>query len=238
MEGIWHETDYGERQIPVTVDDRERHGGVPDALARMEAFDIHIERLPVGDYRVDGRFLFERKTLSDFVSSLISGRLFDQALRLAKQSEHQPVLILEGCGSELRNSGLRREAVQGAMIMIAVFIGLPVLRTRDPAETAGALLYTAQQARTLARGGLPRRGYRPKGKAALQRYILQGLPGIGPARAQQLLARFGTVEAALTAGEDALASVPGIGPDTARKIRWAIGETPAAYVAADDRRFS
>lgn len=205
MEETRYETDDGDKRIPVTVDDRERHSGVPKALAATGAFEVHTARLAAGDYLVDNRFLFERKALPDFAASLISGRLFDQALRLTKQSKFHSVLVLEGGFSELRSSGLRREAVL---------------------------------ARTLAQGGLPRRGYRPKGKAALQHYILQGLPGVGPVRAQQLLARFGTVAAVLTAEEHALTAVAGIGRDTARKIRWAVGETLAAYVTTSGRRYS
>lgn len=218
-------------KITVIADDRERNSGVPEALARMEAFDVRIERLPAGDYQIDNRFLFERKTLPDFAASLISGRLFDQALRLARQTEFHPALVLEGDFSELRDNRIRREAVQGALVMVSVFIGLPVLRTRNPEETARTFLYTAQQARTMAHGGLPRRGYRPKGKAALQRYILQGLPGIGAKRAADLLAHFSTVEAVFTADEEALAAVPGIGLDTARNIRQAVREEAASYRA-------
>ncbi|MEX2524130.1 MAG: helix-hairpin-helix domain-containing protein, partial [Gammaproteobacteria bacterium] len=76
---------------------------------------------------------------------------------------------------------------------------------------------------------LRRRGYRPKGKAALQRYILQGLPGIGAKRAADLLAHFSTVEEVFTADEEALSAVPGIDLDTARKIRQAVGEKAAGY---------
>lgn len=50
-------------------------------------------------------------------------------------------------------------------------------------------------------------------------YVLQGLPGIGPALAQRLLARFGSVERVITADEAALMQVRGIGRTTAMRIR-------------------
>jgi ERCC4-type nuclease len=49
--------------------------------------------------------------------------------------------------------------------------------------------------------------------------ILQGFPGIGPARAEQLLDTFGNIEAALTASADELVQVTGIGRKTAETIR-------------------
>lgn len=37
------------------------------------------------------------------------------------------------------------EAVQGALVTVALFVGLPVLRTLSAAETARTFLYAAQQ---------------------------------------------------------------------------------------------
>jgi ERCC4-type nuclease len=112
---------------------------------------------------------------------------------------------------------------------VALFLGVPVLRSRSPEETVATFLYAARQARTVALGALPRRGYRPKGKAALQRYILQGLPEVGPERAARLLANFGTVRAIMTADENDLLTVDGIGKHIARRIMWAVKEAAPGY---------
>lgn len=215
--------------IPIVADDREGRGPVLAELRGMPEFDVTVARLPVGDYRVDGRFLFERKTLTDLVASVESGRLFAQALRMARVKALQPVLVLEGTSQDLEGSRMTWEAVQGALVTVALFVGLPMLRTRGAVETARTFLYAARQGRTHACGALPRRGRRPTGKVAVQNYILQGLPGVGPARAAQFLKRFGSVEAAIAAGPEALTALPGIGARTARAIRWAVEEKRAAY---------
>lgn len=207
--------------IPILVDDRERAGPLPAELARSGIFTLEVQRLALGDYLVDGRFLFERKTLPDLALSIQDGRLFRQALRLA-ESPRRAGLILEGTVADLEGSGMRWEAIQGALVTVALFIGLPLLRCRTPAETARTFEFVARQGRAVAGGALPRRGRRSKGKAALQQYLLQGLPGVGSARAARLLERFGTVEAVLTADAAALAAVPGIGRNTARAVRWAV----------------
>lgn len=217
-----------EPRISILIDDRERASPLPAELARSGIFAIDVKRLALGDYLLDGRFLFERKTLPDLALSIRDGRLFGQALRLA-QSPLRAGLILEGTAADLDDSGMRWEAMQGALVTLALFIGLPLLRCRTPAETARTFEFVARQGRTVAGGALPRRGRRPKGKAAWQRYLLQGLPGVGPARAARLLERFGTVEAVVTADAAALAAVPGIGRNTARALRWALEEPRADY---------
>ena len=214
--------------IPIVIDDRERAGPLPAELARTGVFAMEVKRLALGDYLVDGRFLFERKTLPDLALSIQDGRLFGQALRLA-QSPLRAGLILEGTAADLDGLGMRWEAMQGALITVALFVGLPLLRCRTPAETARTFEFVARQGRAVAGGALPRRGRRPRGKAAWQRYLLQGLPGIGPARAARLLDRFGTVEAVVTADAAALSAVPGIGRSTARALRWAVEEPRADY---------
>jgi ERCC4-type nuclease len=217
----------------IVADDRESAGAVLAALQRRECVQLRLERLPVGDYRVDDALLFERKTLRDLVASIKDGRLFAQGLRLA-EAPLRAALILEGRSQDLANSGMRRGAIQGALVTLALFLGIPLLRSMDPEETVSLMLFAARQGRAFASGALPRKGRRPRGKTRVQSHILQGLPRIGPERARRLLDRFGTVEAVIAAPADALAAVPGIGKDTATAIRWAVHDSAASYDLAPE----
>lgn len=196
--------------VRLVIDDRECRGPMLVALDACAEFAVQIQRLPVGDYCIDDALLFERKTLPDLVGSIKDGRLFRQALRLVN-ADKPAALILEGHSRDLATHGMRIEAIQGALINVSLFIGLPLLRTRNAQETARTLLYAARQRRAIARGGLPRHGRRPKGKPALQSYVLQGLPGIGPRRAAKLIQRFGSIEAAISADAAALAGATASG---------------------------
>ena len=157
-------------------------------LRQSTDFEVTVARLKLGDYLVDGRFLFERKTMSDLAAAVIDGRLFGQALRLAA-APLRPAIILEGTGRELAESSMRWEAIQGALVTVTLFCRIPLLRTRRPEETVRTMLFTARQGRTIAARALPRRGYRPRGKRARPVYFPQGLPGIGPERANLVCAR-------------------------------------------------
>lgn len=207
--------------VRVVADDRERTGGVIEALRGMVGVEVDVRRLAVGDFVVEERFAVERKTLADFAVSVVDARLFRQSATLA-QGVRRGVLVLEGTAADA--AGVSREALQGALITVSVFYGLAVLRSRDAAETARLMVYLGRQARRFASGSLPRPGYRPKGKRARQLFILQGLPGLGPGRAGRLLDRFGSIQAITNASLEDLAGVAGIGDKTAASIRWSLEE--------------
>jgi len=216
--------------IQIIADDRESKSPVIEALRSQNGVEVTVQRLVLGDYLLDERLLFERKTLRDFAVSLKDGRLFEQGVRLAA-SPLQKAIILEGRASDLADSGMRREALQGALISLTLFLGIPLLRSADADESARLMLYAARQFDHIARQMPPRlfKGKRPKGKHKTQLRILQSLPGIGPGVAHNLLEQFGSVEAVLAADEQALLGVAGIGVGRAKSIRWAIGEQLASY---------
>jgi ERCC4-type nuclease len=216
--------------IHVVADHREADGAAVANLQLMSNIDFHFAQLEAGDYLIDDRLLFERKTLLDFTESVKDGRLFRQALALVNlEGSIRGALILEGTAADLARSGMRREALQGALITVSLFFGLPVLRAADGAETARLMVYAARQAREIASGALPRRGRRPKGKRKTQLAILQSLPGVGPERAERLLQTFGSVEAVFAADQQSLERIPGLGARTAKAIRWAVEEEQAPY---------
>lgn len=219
--------------ITVVADDRERDGGVVEQLRLRDDVRLSVERLPLGDYRIDETLLIERKTLPDLILSIKDGRLFSQGVRLAA-SDLRPALILEGTSRAIVDSGMRREAIQGALITLTLFLGIPLLRSMDASETARLLLYAAYQRRSIATGAIPRKGHRPRGKFRTQARILQGLPGVGPERARRLLEQFGSVEAVMSATVPALETVTGIGSTTARAIRWAVEEHTETYSEDDE----
>jgi ERCC4-type nuclease len=209
--------------INIVADDREYKSDVIRFLSEIENVDLSIRRLPIGDYQIDSRLIVERKTIKDFAISIIDGRLFKQMIRL-ENSNSKSALILEGTVSDTAEIGMTRESMQGALITVSLILDIPVLRSKDPSETARLIVYIGRQIESVARGGVQRHGYRPKNKWKRQLYILQGLPGVGPERADRLLDRFGSVEAAISASSSELQSVDGIGIGVADKIRWAVGK--------------
>lgn len=219
--------------IRIIADDRETNPLLLETLRNTADAEVAVQRLELGDYLIDGRLLFERKTLADLVASLKDGRLLEQACRLAAAPLYK-AMILEGTSHDLPNSGMRREAIQGARVQVTLFLGIPLLRSSGPEESARLMLYAARQYQSLARANPLRlfEGKRPQGKRKTQLQILQALPGIGPHSAQHLLEAFGNVEAVFCADEADLQTVSGVGETRARAIRWAVEEPPACYSCA------
>jgi DNA excision repair protein ERCC-4 len=95
---------------------------------------------------------------------------------------------------------------------------IPVIHARDPEDSFRILGFLAQQ---LAKTDpvLKRYDRKPKRLVSRKLYVLQGLPGVGPALANRLLLQFGSVERVMMAAESMLTQVRGIGPQKARRIR-------------------
>ena len=214
--------------IHVIMDDRECTDRMVDFFKAEGGTEVTIQRLPAGDYELNGKLLVERKTLLDFAASIKDGRLFRQACRLMA-SPLRPFLILEGTASDLSESGMRREAFQGALITLSLILGIPIMRARDARESVRLMLFAARQVEAISAGALPRLGRRPRGKQRVQLEMLQGLPGIGPERALSLLETFGSVAHVINASLDQLLQVQGVGPVTAKSIRWAVSEPAEDY---------
>ena len=217
--------------IDIIVDHRELNAPVLPLLRDRAECRVQLAQLKAGDYAIGGSLLFERKTIQDLVVAIIDGRLFSQAQRLSTAAA-RGVVVVEGPVSELSNHGMTWEAIQGALVTVAVFYGVPVLWARDARDTVNTMLFAAQQARTRTAGALRRFGYRPRGKRARQLYILQGLPMVGPERARRLLAHFGSVRGVISASAVELNAVDGIGDGVAKAITRMVEEPRAVYRTA------
>jgi DNA excision repair protein ERCC-4 len=219
--GMHEEAQQPNEAVRVIADHRECSGQVVECLQSLNGIQLAFEQMKVGDYQV-ADWLFERKTLPDFAASIADGRLFRQAHRLAG-SRASSAIILEGTGKDLASIGMHRNAMQGALISLALVYQIPILRSRSPEETARLLVFAGRQLCRDSSKQIHRCGRRPKRRRKLQLHVLQGLPGIGPGRAAALLAHFGTVRQVLAASAEELCGVDGINRVTAEKMEWVLG---------------
>lgn len=205
------------------IDFREISSGILDAITNINnRLDYEFCFLETGDYQVCDKIIVERKTLSDFLESIKNGRLFQQAYRMS-QTEMNGLIILEGDKTSVDSSGMSRKAVQGALLHLTVFIGIPVIRSKDIHETASLLINLLLQCQ---RQELPRKKKIIHGLKAVkfnkkQRqklFLIQNLPGIGINRGLGLLKKFSTFENIMNASSDDLMKVEGIGYKLGKSI--------------------
>ena len=77
----------------VIVDMREFRSELPSLLHRR-GLEIVPATIEVGDYIVTPELCVERKSVSDLIGSLMSGRLYGQALAMSRHYK-RPVLLIE-----------------------------------------------------------------------------------------------------------------------------------------------
>jgi ERCC4-type nuclease len=197
----------------IVVDHREP----ADIVARLEELrvPVSVKQIYPGDYVV-GEVAVERKTVSDFFSSLIKGRLFEQVQRL-RESYPVPLVLVEGdmaAISEYKNP----RAFWGAFLKFALDDDVPLVFTPDQEQTCQVLVTLHKRVGARA----SEYGLRHKPKIleleARQRFLVQGLPSVGETLSQNLLERFGSVRAVFNADEHALAGVAKIGEKKAANI--------------------
>jgi ERCC4-type nuclease len=204
-------------EIKIFVDTRERGSRIAAMLEKRCA--IEEKQLPVGDYLLSKRVAVERKTASDFLSSLVDGRLFKQVEEL-KENFKMPLIIIEGGGLLDSERKIHPNAIRGALASITLDYGVPILRTDNNLETAEMLIAIAKREQLDKKKNNSLRGRKGKRSSnEMQEYMLSGLPKINHSKAKALLKHFGTPERVFTATREELMQVEGIGPKLARRIR-------------------
>ncbi len=197
--------------LRIIADEREKPSGVPEAVRSLGA-SVEYRLLDIADYVV-GAYAVERKSVRDFVSSLYSGRLFDQAHRLG-QAYETIFLIVEGDLWEELGRARNPRSLWGALISSVLDFGLNTFFAPDEKQTAQFLI-------TLGRGGRHRRGSggpplivrkpRTPDLKRVQISVLSSLPGVGPRMAEQLLGHFGSLRKVLAASLTEMSVGAGLG---------------------------
>jgi len=210
-------------KVNLKIDFREQRSGVVEEIEKhADKISYELVTLPVGDYLLEDKIIIERKTLSDFLVSIKNGRIFQQAYRIA-QSGKNGLIILEGNKSMVDSSSMSRKAVQGALIHLELFIGIPVIRSLNIQETLVLMvdiLHQCQQ-QQLPRikriiSGNP--GIRINKKQRQKLFLIQNLPGIGTKKGLALLKSFSTIENIMNSSQEDLTKVKGIGKKLAERI--------------------
>jgi len=202
----------------VYVDVREKGSGVPEALSK-KGVSLIFKQLDVGDYIVSSRIGIERKTAEDYIKSLIDGRLFDQARRLAEAFE-KPIIIIEGSlSSATKISNVKRSSVLGSMLSLGVDYGIFVVMSRNVDETAEIVKRLALKEQPGGRF-VPVRVKKPKLESVRdwQLFVVQCLPHVGPKIAERLLEVFGSVQRICNASASELSRIEGLGEKRAAEI--------------------
>jgi ERCC4-related helicase len=206
-------------KLTLFVDQRETRSGVVRFLAKA-GVDLKLQNLPVGDYVISDRICIERKTTLDFLDSLVNKRrnLLEQIHRLKSEYE-KPLLVLEG-DSIYGRRNVHPNVVRGVMAAIALDLSVPIIQTRDEADTASLIYVIAKREQIPNKTEVNPHGKKPSASLSEQQeYLISALSNIGIVTTRNLLRRFKTVERILTASKVELMEVEHVGEKTAEHIK-------------------
>ncbi len=197
----------------VIIDSRERN---PLLIKRMEELGISIdaEMLEVGDYIISDRIAIERKTVHDFESSIIDGRLFAQAEAI-KKAYDKALVVIEG---KPESFSMQIKPITGAILSLYVNYGVQIMFSDGPEATAELIGLLARQEEKEGRNPSPKAGRRAHTESQFMELVIGNLPGIGSKLAASLLTRFGSIYAIANASVQELEKTDKIGKKKAARI--------------------
>ncbi len=207
-----------ENKLIVFADNRERNCNV---IPFLESMGCEVKRiqLEIGDYVISNTVAIERKSVQDFLASIMDGRLFSQLVFLADSYE-KPLVIIEGRPHELfALSKMHKNALLGALSSIALDYRVPLLFSENERETAEFIYVITKRLQLGKKSEVSLRKGRPGlTLSEQQRYVVESLPLVGPKTAKRLLERFGSVKGVFNASERELEKLEKIGFKKAKKI--------------------
>ena len=204
------------KNIRIVVDEREKKSGIPGILKGI-GINLEIKTLPIGDYIVAPETVVERKTISDLVSSIFDGRLFDQCNRL-KEHYQFPILLIEGNIDEIEELTENSLVFYGAISSIAIDFKIPVIHTPNASHTA-KLLVSMCSRKDASKGPFIKKIRKSNDIQKQQLSMLCSLPGVGEKTAIRMLEKFGTPLRVLSSSTTELSKVSGLGESRAKNIK-------------------
>src|SRR3989344_3765810 len=204
-----------DQKITIIVDYREKGSDVMKELVNM-GISLQLERLESADYLCSAQCAVEFKTVDDFVTSLVDGRMLEQLRNLKKFNK--PLILVQGTEDMYAIRKVHAHAIQGMLAAITVSFGIPLLQTKNAKETASLLAVIAKREQDTGRD-VQLHAKKPATLAEQQEYVISALPSVGLKLAQQLLRNFGSVEKLVNASIAELKKVEGIGDILADRIK-------------------
>ncbi len=187
----------------IIVDKMERNAIVAGELINLGC-KVEFKKLDIGDYIVRD-IVIERKSASDFFSSMINKRLARQVEEIKQFDRH--LLIVEGFNNDFYNNLENSNALRGFLLHLLLEEKVPIIYTFDEKDTA---LFISLIAKKKKNSEISLRGARRilNDKERAQ-FILEGFYGIGPKTAKKLLEKFGSLKNVFSAKEEELIGIMG-----------------------------
>lgn len=203
-------------KIKILADYREKNCLVSAELIEL-GIEVEFRELKVGDYLVRN-VAIERKTISDFITSMLNHRLIRQLEEL--QQYENKLLVIEGIDehelySDDNENGLHGNSVRGFLLSILLKHKIPIIFTKDYRDTAKFISLIARKKEREAPLNVSKKSLNKKERL---QFILEGFPGIGPKTSRKLLQKYKTLKSIANAPLEELKELLGKKADVFKLI--------------------
>ncbi|MEM4637710.1 MAG: DEAD/DEAH box helicase [Candidatus Woesearchaeota archaeon] len=205
-----------ENTLKIVADYREKGSPVLKELINKN-ITLNLEKLSIGDFLLSSKVVVEYKTVSDFVDSIIDGRMLSQLKELKKYEK--PLIIIEGTEDIYMMRKIHPNAIRGMLVTITISYGIPLIQTKNHKETAELLLLIAKKEQLEEKSDITYHFAKPLTLKEQQEYFISALPNIGIGGARPLLKHFKTIKNIVNASEKELQEVDLIGPKKAKTLK-------------------
>jgi len=196
------------------MDDREDNA-FQNELEELGA-KVEVKRLTLGDFICSERTVIERKTRSDFESSILDKRIFHQLTNL-KENFENIIVIIEGTSNESR---IDRRALLGAYTSLITNFHAGVFFTKNIESTAELIHAIAKHEQLSVKSPFQIKSKRKTHNLSqIQRSILESFPMVGSKLAKTLLEEFKNLENIINSKEEDLLKIDKLGKKKAKAIR-------------------
>ena len=191
----------------IIVDYREKNCLVASELKHL-GLEVEFKELKVADYLVKN-IAIERKTISDFISSMINQHLINQLEEL--QQYQNKLLIIEGINeqelySDDNHSGVNANSIRGFLLSILLKHKIPIIFTKNSEDTAKFISVLSKKKTKEFPLNIRKKSLNKKERL---QFIIEGFPGIGPKTAKKLLTKFKTIKNIINASQEELKKILG-----------------------------
>lgn len=160
----------------------------------------------------------ERKTIIDFLNSIIDKRIITQLIAL-KENFDIPILMIEGEENIYRVRNFHPNSIRGMLSAIAIDLQIPVLYTKNEKDTTSYIETIAKRLESKRKDISLLKSKKPITQKELQEYIVESFPGVGPTLAKSLLKKFKSIKNLVNTNEKELQEVEKIGKKKAKSIK-------------------
>lgn len=175
------------KKLPkIIIDIHEKNSLVLSELYSSNQIELITRSLKIGDYLINN-IIIERKTNSDFISSMINKRLKIQINQM--QIYSKKLLIIED-DNKPNYSNVNPAAIRGFILSILTNYNLPIIFTKSYKDTAEYLITLAKQQHNKKSVTSTLHSRIPKSIKEQKQYILESFPNLGPQTTIKLLEKF------------------------------------------------